>query len=82
MDALQTTRNQLFVFVRYMPPTKLDEARRRIEAENVNNKEEFDGDDDAGVYKPRQAPVEIAGQHEHLLLHRTIGNRFWHSVKE
>lgn len=54
--ALQTTREELFVFVKYMPQDKLSEARLRIERENVDNREEFDGDSDAGVYSPVKLP--------------------------
>ena len=56
IDALQTTRDQLFVYVKYMPQGKLEEARLRIERENVDNRDEFDGPSDAGVYNPVKLP--------------------------
>ncbi len=39
---LQECRDELFGFLRYMPPDKLEAARRRVEEENVKNREEFD----------------------------------------
>lgn len=56
IDALQTTRNEIFTYVKYMPQDKLQEARLRIERENVDNREEFDGPSDAGVYNPVKLP--------------------------
>ncbi len=56
IDALQTTRDQLFAYVKYMPQGKLEEARLRIEKENVDNRDEFDGPSDAGVYNPVKLP--------------------------
>ena len=56
VDALQTARDQLFVYVGYMPQGKLEEARLRIERENVDNRDEFDGASDAGVYNPVKLP--------------------------
>ena len=51
-DALSNTREKLFVFLDFMPQGKLEEARKRVEEENKLNIEEFDGDEDAGVYNP------------------------------
>lgn len=56
IDALQTTRNELFTYVKYMPQDKLEAARLRIERENVDNRDEFDGPSDAGVYNPVKLP--------------------------
>mmetsp|Transcript_5041 Transcript_5041/g.6516 ORF Transcript_5041/g.6516 Transcript_5041/m.6516 type:complete len:243 (-) Transcript_5041:118-846(-) len=56
LDALRTTREKLFVYVSYMPQEKLQEARLRIERENVDNRDEFDGPSDAGVYNPVKLP--------------------------
>lgn len=56
IECMQTTRNKLFTFVNYMPQQKLEEARLRIEKENVDNRNEFDGADDAGVYNPVELP--------------------------
>lgn len=56
---LQECREELFVFLRYMPKEKLDEARRRVEEENVKNREEFDSENlgsDAGLYNPVELP--------------------------
>jgi len=51
-SSLKTTREELFVFLNYMPQDKLKNARLRVEDENVKNLDEFDGSDDAGVYNP------------------------------
>mmetsp|Transcript_6528 Transcript_6528/g.9225 ORF Transcript_6528/g.9225 Transcript_6528/m.9225 type:complete len:305 (+) Transcript_6528:110-1024(+) len=51
-ESMQETREQLFVFLKYMPLQKLEEARFRVEDENIKNRDEFDGDSDAGVYNP------------------------------
>jgi hypothetical protein len=51
-NSMQTTREELFIFLMYMPQDKLQNARLRVEDENVKNREEFDGDDDAGVFNP------------------------------
>jgi len=51
-EALTTTRQELFKFLKYVPSDKLQEARLRVEKENIDNREEFDGDTDAGVYNP------------------------------
>lgn len=58
ISSLTETREKLFVFVKYMPQDKLNEARKRVEVENVDNREEFDGDIDpnAGVYNPVKLP--------------------------
>ena len=53
---LQICRERLFDFLAYMPRDKLDEARRRVEEENIANRDEFDGDADAGVYNPVVIP--------------------------
>ncbi|KAL7489746.1 hypothetical protein ACHAW6_015466 [Cyclotella cf. meneghiniana] len=55
-ENLQECRERLFDFLSYMPQTKLEEARKRVEEENVLNREEFDGDADAGVYNPVVLP--------------------------
>jgi len=55
-EAMIETREKLFVFLSYMPPQKLAEARIRVEEENVKNREEFDGDADAGVFNPVKLP--------------------------
>lgn len=55
-DAMTETREKLFVFLRCMPVEKLAQARTRVEEENVSNREEFDGDSDAGVYNPVKLP--------------------------
>jgi hypothetical protein len=54
--ALQDTRENLFVFLQYMPLAKVQAARRRIEEENVLNREEFSGDANAGVFNPVVLP--------------------------
>jgi len=51
-DALGNTREKLFIFLDFVPHGKLEEARKRVEEENKANIEEFDGDEDAGVYNP------------------------------
>ena len=55
-SSMQTTRHQLFVFLKYLPQDKLQNARLRVEKENVDNREEFDGDPNAGVYNPVVLP--------------------------
>jgi len=55
-EALTTTRQELFRFLKYVPADKLQEARLRVEKENVDNREEFDGDTNAGVYNPVVLP--------------------------
>jgi hypothetical protein len=55
--AMQTCREQLLVYTdQYMPPDKLKNARLRVEDENISNRDEFDGDEDAGVYNPVNLP--------------------------
>jgi len=54
--SLQATRQDLCTFLDYLPSEKLKEARLRIEKENVDNRDEFDGPDDAGVYNPVKLP--------------------------
>lgn len=56
INAMKDTRENLFVFLNYMPADKLAAARQRVEEENVKNREEFDGADDAGVYNPVVLP--------------------------
>jgi hypothetical protein len=56
VESMQTTRNELFTFLKYMPQDKLAEARQRVETENVDNREEFDGPEDAGIYRPVKLP--------------------------
>jgi hypothetical protein len=55
-SSMQSCRENLFVFLQYMPRDKLEYARLRVEDENVKNREEFDGDADAGVYNPVVLP--------------------------
>lgn len=55
-SALTETREKLFIFLKYMPSQKLEEARIRVEEENVLNRDEYDGDSDAGVYNPVKLP--------------------------
>jgi len=49
-------RERLLVFTDFVPADKLRNARLRVEDENVRNRDEFDGDDDAGVYNPVNLP--------------------------
>ena len=56
ISALQNAREELFVFLNYVPKDKLEEARLRIERENVDNREEYDGDGTEGVYNPVVLP--------------------------
>lgn len=53
---LTECRERLFDFLSYMPQDKLQAARKRVEEENVANRDEFDGDSDAGVYNPVVLP--------------------------
>ena len=57
-EACQSTREGLFEFLRYMPQEKLEQARKRVEKENADNREEFDSgiDKNAGVYNPVMLP--------------------------
>lgn len=54
--SLQVCREKLFIFLGYMPKEKLSKARKRVEEENVLNREEFDGEANAGVYNPVVLP--------------------------
>lgn len=56
ITSMKTCRENLFVFLNYMPQDKLGGARKRVEDENVLNREEFDGDTNAGVYNPVVLP--------------------------
>ena len=55
---LKECRENLFAFLDYMPEDKLESARRRVEKENVDNRDEFDDEIDksAGVYNPVVLP--------------------------
>uniref|UniRef100_A0A6V2P4A0 Uncharacterized protein n=1 Tax=Ditylum brightwellii TaxID=49249 RepID=A0A6V2P4A0_9STRA len=55
-ESMQSCRNNLFVFLKYVPQDKLEGARKRVEEENVANRDEFDGDENAGVYNPVVLP--------------------------
>ncbi len=55
-QAMQTCRDQLLTYTTYMPEQKLRNARSRVEDENISNRDEFDGDEDAGVYNPVNLP--------------------------
>lgn len=55
-SSMQSCRESLFVFLKYMPQDKLEGARKRVEEENILNREEFDGEADAGVYNPVVLP--------------------------
>jgi hypothetical protein len=54
--AMRSTRHELSTFLFFMPPDTLAEARLRVERENVDNRDEFDGSDDAGIYNPVRLP--------------------------
>jgi hypothetical protein len=54
--SMQACRESLFIFLKFMPQEKLAAARKRVEEENVLNRDEFDGDADAGVYNPIVLP--------------------------
>ena len=56
IDALIATRENIFIFLDFMPRDRLEGARARIDEENKMNIEEFDGDEDAGVYNPVVLP--------------------------
>lgn len=62
MTSMQDTRENLFVFLKYMPQNKLKNARLRVEDENVKNRDEFSGDEDAGVYNPVVLPWKQASK--------------------
>ncbi|KAL7526162.1 hypothetical protein ACHAWF_001655 [Thalassiosira exigua] len=53
---LAECRERLFDFLAYMPKEELEAARKRVEEENVANRDEFDGNSDAGVYNPVVLP--------------------------
>uniref|UniRef100_A0A7S2SGU6 Uncharacterized protein n=1 Tax=Eucampia antarctica TaxID=49252 RepID=A0A7S2SGU6_9STRA len=53
---LRTCREELFIFLKYIPSDKLAEARKRVEQENVLNREEYDGDGSEGVFNPVVLP--------------------------
>lgn len=53
---LQICRERLFAFLAYVPRNKLEGARRRVEERNIANRDEFDGEADAGVYNPVVLP--------------------------
>ena len=55
-ESMQTCREQLKLYTEYMPSDKLRNARYRVEDENIRNRDEFDGDEDAGVYNPVNLP--------------------------
>mmetsp|Transcript_3031 Transcript_3031/g.8555 ORF Transcript_3031/g.8555 Transcript_3031/m.8555 type:complete len:224 (+) Transcript_3031:12957-13628(+) len=61
ITALQNSREKLFVFLEYVPQDKLQEARKRVERENVENREEYDGDGTEGVYNPVVLPWKNRG---------------------
>ena len=50
--SLTSCRENLFEFLKYMPKDKLANARKRVEEENVANRNEYDGDGTEGVYNP------------------------------
>jgi hypothetical protein len=56
VESMQTARKEISSFLNYMPKDKLAEARQRVERENVDNRQEFHGDEDAGVYRPVKLP--------------------------
>lgn len=56
VSAFTNTRTELFTFLKYMPSKKVEEARLRVEDENVKNREEFSGSSDAGVFNPVPLP--------------------------
>eukprot|EP00522_Entomoneis_paludosa_P012293 CAMPEP_0172452256 /NCGR_PEP_ID=MMETSP1065-20121228/9980_1 /TAXON_ID=265537 /ORGANISM="Amphiprora paludosa, Strain CCMP125" /LENGTH=130 /DNA_ID=CAMNT_0013204293 /DNA_START=346 /DNA_END=738 /DNA_ORIENTATION=+ len=62
ISALRNSREELFAFLEYVPQDKLAEARARVEKENVDNREEFDGDGTEGVYNPVVLPWKNRGQ--------------------
>lgn len=53
---LSTCREELFTFLDFVPQDKLAGARKRVEEENVLNREEYDGDGSEGVYNPVVLP--------------------------
>ncbi|KAL3915926.1 MAG: hypothetical protein SGILL_005415 [Bacillariaceae sp.] len=64
-SSMQSCRENLFVFGKYMPQDKLAFARKRVEEENVKNRDEFDSENlgsDAGVYNPIVLPWKEKGR--------------------
>ncbi|KAL3919600.1 MAG: hypothetical protein SGARI_007165 [Bacillariaceae sp.] len=64
-SSMQSCRENLFVFVKYMPKDKLAFARKRVEEENVANRDEFDSKNlgsDAGVFNPVVLPWKEPGR--------------------
>jgi hypothetical protein len=53
---LSNCREQLFTFLKYMPEDKLQQARDRVEDENVKNREEYAGSDNDGLFNPVKLP--------------------------
>ena len=63
--SMQSCRENLFIFVKYMPKEKLAFARKRVEEENVANRDEFDSKNlgsDAGVCNPVVLPWKEPGR--------------------
>jgi hypothetical protein len=66
ITSMLSCRENLFVFVKHMPKDKLEFARKRVEEENVKNRDEFDAKNlgsDAGVYNPVVLPWKDPGRH-------------------
>ena len=55
-NLLSNAREQIFAFLDFVPQDKLEQARKRVEQENVDNREEYDGDGTEGVYNPVVLP--------------------------
>jgi len=59
IDALRTTRTSLFQFMSYLPTQKLEQARIRVEEENIQNRADAEAagvDPDSAVFRPVQLP--------------------------
>lgn len=56
LSNLTDCRNKLFIFLKYMPQDKLQQARERVEYENVKNREEYAGNADDGLFNPVTLP--------------------------
>jgi len=56
---LTECREQLFVFLKYMPQDKLQQARDRVEDENVKNREEYAGEQTDGLFNPVKLPWKV-----------------------
>eukprot|EP00978_Attheya_sp_CCMP212_P018451 scaffold50482_cov55-Attheya_sp.AAC.5 len=59
IDALRTTRISLFQFMSYLPTQKLEQARVRVEEENIQNRADAEAagvDPDSAVFRPVQLP--------------------------